>query len=94
MIAFQDVKVATGSADEEGRLVLADGRLVAVIVRLDDESHGVTRGQWSVEAGFDGVDSAKPPVLADLDAVRVWVEGQIAGFYTDITDSDRLSGEF
>lgn len=92
MIAFQDVKIATGSADEEGRLVLADGRLVAVIVRLDDESHGATRGQWSVEAGFDGVDSAKLPVLADLDAVRIWVETQISGFYTDITDSGHLSG--
>ena len=31
--------VHTGGADEDGRLVLAEGRLVAVLVRLTDRVH-------------------------------------------------------
>lgn len=74
---FQPIKVATGSADEEGRLVLVDGRLVAVLVRLDDPAHGVTQGQWSLEAGFNGVDSVKPPLFANLPAAERWIGLQI-----------------
>lgn len=74
---FQPIKVATGSADEEGRLVLHDGRLVAVIVRLDDPNHGPAVGQWSLEAGFNGVDSAKPPMFANLQAAERWIGLQL-----------------
>ncbi|GLK68400.1 hypothetical protein GCM10008179_20380 [Hansschlegelia plantiphila] len=74
---FQPIKVATGSSDEEGRLVLLDGRLIAVIVRLDDEAHGAARGQWSLEAGFNGVDSVKPPLFANLQSAERWIEMQI-----------------
>jgi hypothetical protein len=44
--------VATGSADKEGTLVLADGQLLAVLVHLADEIHGDDRGAWFLEAGF------------------------------------------
>lgn len=74
---FQNVKVATGSDDEDGRLVFVNGRLVAVLVRLDDHSHGVAQGQWSLEAGFNGVDSVKPPLFANLDAAERWIGLQI-----------------
>ncbi|GLK54568.1 hypothetical protein JOD31_001735 [Methylopila capsulata] len=75
---FREIKVATDSADEDGRLVLHDGRLVAVIVRLDDPSHGPAKGQWSLEAGFNGVESTKPPLFANLQAAERWIELQIA----------------
>lgn len=77
---FQPVKVATGSADEEGRLVMLDGKLIAVLVRLDDADHGPAVGQWSLEAGFAGVDSAKPPLFANLVAAERWIGRQIADF--------------
>ena len=37
-LTCQVVHVATGSADSEGFLVLADDTLVAVVVRLEDEA--------------------------------------------------------
>jgi hypothetical protein len=74
---FQPIKVATGSADEEGRLVLHHGRLVAVLVRLDDPSHGASLGQWSLEAGFNGVDSVEPPLFAELQDAERWIGDQI-----------------
>ncbi|RXF67943.1 hypothetical protein [Hansschlegelia zhihuaiae] len=80
MIEFQPVKVATGSADEEGRLVFHEGKLIAVLVRLDDANHGPALGQWSLEAGFNGVDSTKPPLFANLAAAERWIGRQIAEF--------------
>lgn len=80
MIEFQPVKVATGSADEEGRLVFHDGKLIAVLVRLDDANHGPALGQWSLEAGFNGVDSVKPPLFANLTAAERWLDRQLADF--------------
>ena len=74
---FQTVKVATGSADEEGRLVLRDGKLIAVLVGLDDANHGPALGQWSLEAGFNGVDSTKPPLFANLAAAERWLSRQV-----------------
>lgn len=80
MIEFQPVKVATGSADEEGRLVFHHGKLIAVLVRLDDANHGPALGQWSLEAGFNGVDSVKPPLFANLTAAERWLGRQLADF--------------
>lgn len=80
MIEFQPVKVGTGSADEEGRLVFHDGKLIAVLVRLDDANHGPALGQWSLEAGFNGVDSVKPPLFANLTAAERWLDRQLADF--------------
>lgn len=78
MIEFKPVKVETGSADEDGRLVLHDGRLIAVLVRLEDPDHGPAVGQWSLEAGFNGIDSPKPPLFANLAAAERWLGLQIS----------------
>ncbi|MFC7051218.1 hypothetical protein ACFQI3_00780 [Hansschlegelia quercus] len=74
---FQPIRLATGSADEEGRLALHHGKLIAVLVRLDDPSHGTSLGQWSLEAGFNGVDSVEPPLFADLQEAERWLGEQI-----------------
>jgi hypothetical protein len=74
---FRPIKVATGSADEEGRLVLVEDRLVAVLVRLEDSGHGAARGQWCLEAGFNGVDSTEPPLFVDLEAAERWISLQL-----------------
>ncbi len=52
-ITFQPIEVLTASEDREGRLVLVDGRLAAVLVRLCDQAHDpLLRGAWYVEAGL------------------------------------------
>src|SRR5436305_9948208 len=38
-ISFQPIEVLTASEDREGRLVLVDGNLAAVLVRLSDLAH-------------------------------------------------------
>jgi len=57
MIGLQPVEVLTASEDREGRLVLVDGRLVAVLVRLTDPAHEpLLRGAWYLEVGFGLLD--------------------------------------
>ena len=52
-ISFQPIRVLIDGHDSEGRLVLADDQLAAVIVRLDGDVHDATsRGLWHLEAGF------------------------------------------
>ncbi len=78
-LLLQPVRVATGSADEDGRLVLADGRLVAVLVQLADEIHAGQVGSWHLEAGFGPCAAEVPsPTFESLDAARAWVERQLA----------------
>lgn len=77
-ITLQPTPVMTGSDDREGRLVLADGRLVAVLVRLTDEIHQGERGKWFVEAGFGPCRTAMPPVFGDLDEAEAWVRGRVS----------------
>jgi hypothetical protein len=36
-VKWQPIRVETGSSEEDGRLVLVDGKLVAVLVRLSNE---------------------------------------------------------
>ena len=52
-VSFQPMRVLIDGYDSEGRLILADGQLTAVIVRLDGEHHDLERkGRWYLEAGF------------------------------------------
>lgn len=74
------VSVETGSADEDGRLVFARGRLVAVLVRLSAATHPeeALRGKWFLEAGFGpcAAQAADPfPTLAHAVA---WLHAQLA----------------
>jgi hypothetical protein len=69
--ATQPVRVDTSAKDEEGCLVFADGRLVAVLVRLSDE-HGEMAGRWFLEAGFGRLDGPQHPTFVDLEAAQAW----------------------
>jgi hypothetical protein len=71
-LSLQPVRVATGSADEEGRLVLAEGQLVAVLTRLSAQ-HGELAGRWFLEAGFGRLDGPAHPSFADLAAAQAWI---------------------
>ena len=51
-LEMRPIPVHTGAADEEGRLVVANGRLVAVLVRLADQVHTSLVGCWSWKPGL------------------------------------------
>ena len=71
-LTLQPVRVETGSNDQEGCLVFADGRLVAVLVRLSDQ-HDDLAGQWYYEHGFGPFDGPGHPVFGSLDAAQDWI---------------------
>ena len=73
---LQPVRIATGSQDEEGELVFADGRLVAVLVHLSDE-HEDEAGKWFLEAGFGRVSQPNPPTFSNLDEAQAWIQRQL-----------------
>ena len=75
-IALQSVRIATG-AEEEGLLVLADDRLVAVLVHLSDENE-IAPGAWFLEAGFGRVDGRGHPTFKNLDDAQDWIRQRIA----------------
>jgi hypothetical protein len=71
-LTLQPTRVATG-ADEEGMLVFADGRLVAVLVHLSDENE-IAPGDWYLEAGFGPrLDDPNHPTFPSLEAAQAWI---------------------
>ena len=76
-LTLQPVQVRTGS-DEEGMLVLHNGRLVAVLVHLSDENEAAP-GDWYLEAGFGpGLEGPDHPTFDSLDAAQNWLSGRVA----------------
>ena len=64
-LRLEPVQVATGSKDQESRLVFHDGFLVAILIRLSDEHEG-DAGRWFLEAGFGPVDCLRSATFSDL----------------------------
>lgn len=60
------------SGDEHGLLIMEDGRLVAILVRLDADFHGKMRGSWCMEAGF-GPCGGQPQVFPSLAEAFAWI---------------------
>lgn len=75
-LLLHPMPVHTGSGDQDGQLVLADGRLVAVLVRLDDTSHAGLVGAWFLEAGFGPCAHVVAPIFRDLDMAQSWIRQQ------------------
>ncbi|MFC5481722.1 hypothetical protein [Microvirga aerilata] len=80
-ISFQPMRVLIDGHDSEGSLVLADGQLAAVIVRLDGEYHGPEyKGLWHLEAGFGHCDvRIAPPVFKTPEEAGAWVQRTLMG---------------
>ena len=80
MVQFtrQMVQIDTGSPDAEGCVLLADGRLIAVLVRLDDMHGPDLSGKWFLEHGFGALDQPDHPVFDDLDAAEDWISSRLA----------------
>ena len=75
-LILEPARVETGSTDEEGYLVRADGRLVAVLVRLSD-AQGELAGRWFLEVGFGPCDSVDGPVFESLADAEVWIQERL-----------------
>lgn len=71
------IPMHTGSGDQDGQLVLANGQLVAVLVRLDDKSHAGLVGAWFLEAGFGPCAHVAAPIFEDIDAAQDWIRQQL-----------------
>ena len=77
------VLVDTASPDETGRLVLADGRLVAVLVRVagfqgEAGPGGAAPSGWQMEAGFGPCAAPVPPWFDTLAEAGAWVHARLA----------------
>jgi hypothetical protein len=83
-ITLQPMPVLVDGGSHDGRLVLADGSLVAVFARVSsaETAGGEGRpGDWFLEAGFGpcgDLMSVRPPVFATLDEAVDWVRATLA----------------
>jgi hypothetical protein len=76
-LRLEPKRVYTGSPDEDGLLVLLDERLVAVLVRLEDESHAEMIGSWFLEAGFGPCRTTCPPVFDTVETGLAWIRSRL-----------------
>jgi hypothetical protein len=82
-IKFQPVEVMTNGGVSDGRLALANGRLIAVLIHVlssQTEGHGSSAEGWYREAGFgpcSDLATRPPPLFGSLEEARGWIEGRI-----------------
>jgi hypothetical protein len=80
-IVFQPISIETSTADTDGRLVLVDGRLAALLIRLQDEMHPEDlRGAWFVEAAFGALsEEAGTASFTTLEEAADWIKRRLSG---------------
>jgi hypothetical protein len=79
-IAFQPIPVLIDGHDTEGSLVLHDGQLVAVLARLDGESHDPEfKGRWHLEAGIGHCQEVGTITFQDLNEAGRWAYERVRG---------------
>ena len=74
------ILVNTASPDESGCLMLADGCLVAVLVRVVNtgEQGGKKLSGWQMEAGFGRCAAPVPPLFDTLADAAAWMRLQLS----------------
>ena len=72
-ITWLPMRVETGTPEENGRLILVNGKLAAVFVHLSDD-HLIPdlQGKWFLEAGL-GPHFEEYKVFSTFEAVEAWV---------------------
>jgi hypothetical protein len=73
-IELKPIEVA--SVDREGQLILSDGVLVGVLVRLSS-LHDELSGSWYLETGYGGLRDEQL-TFSNLDAARSWIGDRLA----------------
>ena len=83
LLVLQPIAVDTGSADTDGRLVIANGMLVAVLVRLaddalaEDEDQHERVGGWFLEFGLGRLRGLRPAPFDTLEDATRWLRRQM-----------------
>jgi len=86
------ILVNTASPDEKGCLVLADNRLVAVLVRVADTGAEQDRKEpcgWQMEAGFGRCAVSVPPLFDTLADAVAWMRTQLSAGWPVTTTTMR-----
>jgi len=79
-ISFQPLHVLIDGHDTYGNLILSDGQLAAVIVRLDGDCHDLEhKGCWHLEAGFGKCSVRDAPLFKTPHEAGAWVEQILTG---------------
>ena len=79
-ITFTPMRVLIDGHDTYGNLILSDGQLAAVVVRLDGEHHGPEhKGLWNLEAGFGKCASRSAPLFQTPEEAGAWVQETLTG---------------
>jgi hypothetical protein len=79
-ITFMPMRVLIDGHDTYGNLILSDGQLAAVIVRLDGEHHGrEDKGLWNLEAGFGKCADRNAPLFKTPEEAGAWVDQTLTG---------------
>jgi hypothetical protein len=77
-VSFQSIPILIDGHGTEGRLLLHEGQLVAVLARLDGLSHDeACRGQWHLEAGFGPCQATGTYLFQTLDAAGIWADDRV-----------------
>ena len=83
-IKFEPMEVLTNGGISDGRLALANGKLIAVLIHLlpsEADGSGASSEGWYREAGFgpcsDLATGRPPPLFSSLDEARGWIEQRI-----------------
>ncbi len=76
LVVLQPIPVDTASPDREGMLVLANGLLVGVLVRLDTPEHE-SPGGWFMEAGLGRLAGLRVPAFDTLEDATRWLRQRL-----------------
>ncbi|MCJ2093093.1 hypothetical protein MKK67_11365 [Methylobacterium sp. J-072] len=72
LVVLQPIAVDTGSPDRDGMLVIANGLLTAVLVRLAEPEHDDV-GSWFFEVGFGRLQGKRAPTFLSLEEATRWL---------------------
>ena len=76
MFNFEPVRIDSRVGDDDARLVFAQGRLLAVLVRLS-LLHGELEGRWFLEAAFNPFLPQPDGPFATTEDFEAWVNKSV-----------------
>lgn len=76
LVVLQPIAVDTASPDREGMLVIADGLLIAVLVRLDAPEHE-RPGSWFLEAALGRLQGIRASPFDTLEDATRWLRRRL-----------------
>jgi hypothetical protein len=79
-ISFRPTRVLIDGHDSEGKLILADGQLAALIVRHNGEHHAPEhRGCWHLESGLGKCAVSEMLLFRTPEEAGDWVRQRLEG---------------